>query len=65
MAKKSKSVVEKITEGVDKILHPEKSTENQETEKAPEVEDKKTSVSDRKSEMGKHKKFDKFKKGES
>lgn len=50
----SKTVVEKISEGVDKILHPEKP--EQETQAEKESKPK----SAYKSEMGKHKKFDKF-----
>lgn len=85
MGRKPKTIVEKVLEGADKILHPENHEQDKaEAEKlaadeaqkrADEAAKKSDDESDEltknqappfvESQMGEHKKFDKFKKGES
>ena len=80
MAKKSKTIGEKISEGVDKILHPENHEQDKAAaeklaaeaaeKKADDLAKKSDDESDEltknkalpvgESQMGKHKKFDKF-----
>lgn len=63
MAKQgSKTIVEKIADKVNDIVHPTQQDSKAEADKAPapEVEKASKPKSAYKSEMGKHKKFDKF-----
>lgn len=66
-ATKQKTLVEKVIEGADKILHPENheapQVEAETSEQGSELEAMltKTKPKSEKSEIGKHQKFDKFK----